>query len=253
MNARFTDQVVLVTGGGAGIGRATALAFATEGATVVVAGRNEEPLAQTVKLVEADGGTASLVTADVSRSEDVARLVSEVVARHGRLDVAVNNAGILAATGPLAGVAEDDWARLLDVNLTGVFLAMQHELRQMRGQGGGVIVNLSSVVGPHITAPGLAAYGASKAGVSALTRAVAKEYIGEGVRINAVSPASSDTSMSLRPGEDEAGRAARVKSQIPIGRIGELSEITSAILWLASPESGFAVGLDLVVDGGASA
>jgi NAD(P)-dependent dehydrogenase (short-subunit alcohol dehydrogenase family) len=250
MNARFTDRIVLVTGGGAGIGRATAKAFAAEGATVVVAGRNEEPLAQTVKEID---GAASLVVADVSRAEDVERLVRTVVERHGRLDIAINSAGILTGRGPVAEIDPAEWAQVLDVNLTGVFLSMKYEIAQMRAAGGGVIVNLSSVIGPHVRRPGAGAYAASKAGVSALTKTAAKEYISAGIRINAVSPASSDTSMSFLPGEDEAGRAARMKTLLPIGRLGALDEITGTILWLASPEAGFAVGLDLVVDGGASA
>lgn len=249
MTARFTDKVVLVTGGGAGIGKATARAFAAEGATVVVAGRNEEPLARTVEEI---GPAASLVTADVSRAEDVERLVRTVVERHGRLDIAINNAGVLTGRGSVADIDTAEWAQVLDVNLTGVFLSMKYEIAQMR-ETGGVIVNLSSVIGPHLRRPGAGAYAASKAGVSALTKTAAKEYISAGIRINAVSPASSDTSMSFLPGEDEAARADRMKSMLPIGRLGALDEITGTILWLASPEAGFAVGLDLVVDGGASA
>jgi NAD(P)-dependent dehydrogenase (short-subunit alcohol dehydrogenase family) len=250
MSARFTDKVVLITGGGTGIGKATAQAFAAEGATVVVAGRNEEPLARTVKEI---GAPASLVTADVSQAGDVERMVRTVVERHGRLDIAINNAGVLTGRGPVADIDTAEWAQVLDVNLTGVFLSMKYEIAQMREAGGGVIVNLSSVIGPHVRRPGAGAYAASKAGVSALTKTAAKEYISAGIRINAVSPASSDTSMSFLPGEDEAARAERMKTMLPIGRLGALDEITGTIRWLASPEAGFAVGLDLVVDGGASA
>lgn len=253
MSARFADQVVLVTGGGAGIGRATAVAFAKEGADVLVAGRREEPLVETVKLIENDGGSASYVLADVSVADDVTRLVDTVVERHGRVDIAINNAGVLDATGPVAEIDEEAWDRLFAINVKGVMLAMKRQIPQMKAQGGGVIVNLSSVVGPHTRIPGLGAYGASKAAVSALTRAAALEYIRDGIRINAVSPASADTTMSLRPGEDEAARAERVGAQSPLGRIGTLDEVTGTILWLASDEAGFAVGHDLVIDGGASA
>lgn len=253
MSARFLDKVVLVAGGGAGIGRATALSFANEGAKVVVAGRRQQPLAETVKEIQNAGGVASYVVADVSKPDDVARMVKHVVDQYGRLDIAINNAGVLAATGPTAEIDLRDWDYLFDVNVKGVLLSMQHEIPQMRRQGGGVIVNLSSVVGPHIRVPGLGAYGASKAAVSALTRAAAREYIRDGIRINAVSPASADTTMSLRPGEDEAARAERMRNTVPLGRVGTLDEVSDTILWLASDEAGFAVGQDLVIDGGASA
>jgi NAD(P)-dependent dehydrogenase (short-subunit alcohol dehydrogenase family) len=252
MSVRFTGKVALVTGGGSGIGRATALAFAREGATVVVAGRQAEPLGQTVALIEAEGGRASAVPADVSSSEDVARLVATTVERHGGLHIAFNNAGVIAP-GPLADLDESAWDRQLSVNLTGVFLCMRHEIAHMRANGGGVIVNTASNLGAHMRLPFLGAYAASKAAVSTLTRAAAKEYIGEGIRINAISPGPIETSMSLRPGETEADRAERLKTALPIGRAGTLAEAAAAVLWLASPEAGFTVGHDLVLDGGASA
>ncbi|MCC5582052.1 glucose 1-dehydrogenase [Microtetraspora sp. AC03309] len=252
MTARFTGKVALVTGGGSGIGRATALAFAREGATVVVAGRSPEPLEQTVKLIESEGGRASAVTADVSSSEDVARLVATTVERHGGLHIAFNNAGLLEA-GPLADMDEAAWDRQLAVNLTGVFLSMKHQIAHMRRDGGGVIVNTASNLGAHMRLPFLGAYAASKAAVSALTRAAAKEYIAEGIRINAISPGPIDTLMSLLPGETQADRAERMKNALPIGRVGTLDEAASAVLWLASNEAGFAVGHDLVIDGGATA
>ncbi|WP_406315161.1 glucose 1-dehydrogenase [Streptosporangium sp. NBC_01639] len=252
MTARFTGKVALITGGGSGIGRATALAFAREGATVVVAGRSVGLLEQTVKLIEDEGGQADAVAADVSSSEDVARLVTTTVERHGGLHIAFNNAGTLEA-GPLADMDEAAWDRQLAVNVTGVFLSMKHEITHMRGNGGGVIVNTASNLGAHMRLPFLGAYAASKAAVSALSRAAAREYIGEGVRINAISPGPVDTSMSLRPGETEAERAERVKGSLPIGRVGTLDEAASAVLWLASPEAAFTVGHDLVIDGGATA
>lgn len=252
MTARFTGKVALITGGGSGIGRATALAFAREGATVVVAGRSAGLLEQTVKLIEDEGGQADAVAADVSSSEDVARLVTTTVERHGGLHIAFNNAGTLEA-GPLADMDEAAWDRQLAVNVTGVFLSMKHEITHMRGNGGGVIVNTASNLGAHMRLPFLGAYAASKAAVSALSRAAAREYIGEGVRINAISPGPIDTSMSLRPGETEVERAERVKGSLPIGRVGTLDEAASAVLWLASPEAAFTVGHDLVIDGGATA
>ncbi|MFK4064503.1 SDR family NAD(P)-dependent oxidoreductase [Streptomyces sp. NPDC029674] len=252
--SRFAGRTALVTGGGSGLGRATALAFAAEGADVVVAGRSEGPLKETVRLIEAAGGTALAVTADVSRSADLAALVAATVDRFGSLDVAVNNAGVLRAGQPVAELPEEDWRTMLDINVTGVLLALQVEVKQMRTQpGGGAIVNIGSTLGAHTSAPGTAAYGATKAAVSALSRAAAAEHIRDGVRINTVSPGASETSMSLQPGETEAGRAARMKESTPLGRVSTTEEVAAAVLYLASDESGSVVGADLVIDGGASA
>ncbi|MDP9864062.1 MULTISPECIES: SDR family NAD(P)-dependent oxidoreductase [Streptosporangium] len=249
---KFQDKVVLVTGGGAGIGRAVARGFAREGAQVVVAARGHEALGQTVKLIEAEDGRAAALTVDVSDSASVAGLVEQIVERYGRLDIAINNAGVLA-TGEVADQAWEDFARVVDINLTGTFLSMKHEIPAMLAGGGGVIVNFSSQMGAHKRIPGFGAYAASKAGVTALTRTAALEYIGRGIRINTVSPGPHDTAMSMRPGETEADRAARVKQQLPIGRVGSLDEITGTVLWLASEDAGFVVGSDIVVDGGSTA
>ena len=250
MTARFSAQVALVTGGGSGIGRATALAFAREGATVVVAGRRTGPLEATVKLIEDEGGTASTVTADVSRADDVVRLVATTVERHGGLHVAFNNAAVLAG-GPVTDIAEDDWAAMVGTNLTGVWLALRHEIAHMRAHGGGAIVNTASI---GVTAvPGLGAYGATKAGVVALSKAAAREVAADGVRINVVSPGPVATAMSMRPGESEEDRTTRVAARVPAGRIGAAEEVAAAVLWLASPEAAFVVGHELTVDGGATA
>ncbi len=250
---RFTDKVVLITGGGSGIGRAAALAFASEGGTVVVAGRNSEPLQETVKLVEEAGGKAGAITADVTSGTDVARLVDSTVKGYGGLHIAFNNAGVLAAAGPVADIDEQDWSRVLTTNLTGTWLSMKYEVAYMLASGGGTIVNMSSVVGSHVTVPGMGAYAATKAAISSLTRTAAREYIKAGIRINAVSPGPSDTPMSLLPGESNAERASRLRTILPVGRVGTLEEVADAVLWLASPESSFTVGLDLVIDGGARA
>ncbi|MEV4053908.1 glucose 1-dehydrogenase [Amycolatopsis sp. NPDC049688] len=250
MGARFAGKVVLVTGGGSGIGRATARAFAAEGATVVVAGRDEQRLASAVGEI---GGDASAVTVDVTDSGDVARMVETVVARHGRLDVAFNNAGILGSPAPVADLDEDGFGAVLDTNVTGTWLCLKHEVAHMRVHGGGAIVNMASNIGAHGRLPNMAAYAASKAAVSALTRTAARDHIGDGVRINAVSPGATDTDMSRRPGETDADRAARLKDAIPLGRVGATAEVAAAVLWLASDEAAFTVGHDLVVDGGATA
>nr|WP_174257494.1 SDR family oxidoreductase [Phytoactinopolyspora alkaliphila] len=242
----------MVTGGGSGIGRAVAQAFAENDGTVVVSGRNREPLEQTVKLIEAAGGRGAAVTADVTSSADLERLLDGIVDRYGRLDVAVNNAGVLA-TGLTSELAERQWAYMLGVNTTGTFLSMQHEIAAMRVSGGGAIVNIGSNIGAHTRIPGTGGYAASKAAVTALSRTAALEYIHEGIRINVVSPGASDTPMSMLPGETDADRAARLGSQVPIGRVGALEEIASAVLWVASDEASYMVGHDLVIDGGSSA
>jgi NAD(P)-dependent dehydrogenase (short-subunit alcohol dehydrogenase family) len=251
-DGRFQGKVVLVTGGGSGVGRAVARAFAAEGATVVVVGRSEAPLAETVALVEAAGGRAGAVTADVTRDEDAAAMVATTVERYGGLDVAFNNAGVVAA-GMLADLAEEDWHRVLAANVTGVFHSMKHEIRHLRAHGGGTIVNTSSSIGAHRRVPGMGAYAASKAAVSVLTRTAALEYARDGVRVNAVSLGPVDTPMSMRPGETPDDRTRRLAETLPIGRVGTLAEAAAAVLWLAAPESSFAVGADLVLDGGGSA
>jgi NAD(P)-dependent dehydrogenase (short-subunit alcohol dehydrogenase family) len=249
----FTSTSVLVTGAGSGIGRAVALAFARERARVAVAGRTERTLKETVALVEAAGGEAVAITADITVEADVRRLVADTAERLGGLHIAVNNVGTAIAPGPVADIEEAGWRHLLDTNVTGLLLAMQHEIRWMRAHGGGAIVNISSNIGAHRRLPGMAAYAASKAAVSALTRNAALDHIADGVRINAVSPGPVNTPMSSRPGESAADKAARLSAVMPVGRAGETAEIAAAVLYLASPAAAFTVGTDLVVDGGASA
>ncbi|WP_217239842.1 SDR family NAD(P)-dependent oxidoreductase [Streptomyces sp. AC555_RSS877] len=252
--ARFTGRTALATGAGSGIGRAVALAFAAEGANLVVAGRRQEPLDETVTLIEAAGGKALAVTADVSRAADAQALVAAAVDHFGSLDVAVNNAGVFRGGAPLADLSEEDWHTQLDTNVTGVFLALRAEIRQMRTQpAGGAIVNIASVFGVHARHPGAAAYAASKAAVSVLTRGAALDHIRDGVRINAVSPGAVDTSMSLGPGETEADRTQRMREAVPLGRVSATEEVAAAVLHLASDAAASTVGTDLVVDSGATA
>lgn len=252
MTEQFRGKIVLITGGGSGIGRASALAFAGQGATVVVAGRNTETLAQTGKLIREAGGDADAIVADVTRAGDTARMVATTVDRHGGLHIAVNNAGVFAA-GPVAELDHDTWTRVLGTNLTGTWLSMKHQIDHMRRHGGGAIVNVASTIGAHLRIPGLSAYIAAKAGVSALTRTAAKEYIADGIRINAISPGPVDTPMSLLPGETTEGRTERMKTALPIGRVATLGEIAGTIVWLAGEQASYLVGHDLIVDGGAAA
>jgi NAD(P)-dependent dehydrogenase (short-subunit alcohol dehydrogenase family) len=253
-STRFTDKTALVTGAGSGIGRAISLALAAEGAGVVVAGRRREPLDETVQLIEAAGGKALAVSADVSNASDTDAVVRAAVDHFGSLDVAVNNAGVFRGGGPLADLSEEDWQAQLDANVTGMFLALRAEIRQMRTQpSGGTIVNIASVFGVHARRPGTAAYSATKAAVSVLTRGAALDHIHEGVRINAVSPGAVETPMSLRPGEDAAARAERAAATLPLGRISTTAEVAAAVLYLASDDASSVVGTDLVVDSGATA
>ncbi|MEU8581149.1 SDR family NAD(P)-dependent oxidoreductase [Streptomyces abikoensis] len=253
MTTRFSGRTVLVTGGGTGIGRAVALAFAREGARVVVAGRRAEPLRETVAAVEAAGGEATAVTADVTRPADVEALVERAVQRYGGLDVAVNNVGVFVPPAKVADLPEGDWHTVLATNLTGVWLSMKHEIAHMRVNGGGAIVNISSNLGAHTRVPGLGAYAASKAAVSTLTRSAALDHIGEGVRINAVSPGPIETTMSSRPGESADEKAERMSRDVPAGRAGSPEEVAAAVLYLASDEAAYTVGTELVLDGGVTA
>ncbi|MYU26160.1 SDR family oxidoreductase [Streptomyces sp. SID8352] len=253
MGARFTDRVVLITGAGGVLGRAAALSFAREGATVVAAGPNRDSVEETLRLVEAEGGKGSAVAVDVTRSDSVRAMVDHTVALHGGLHVAFNNAGVLDGRAPVGEHDEDVWNRVLAVNLTGVFLSLKHETAHMAAHGGGVIVNTASNLGAHWRRPGMSAYATSKAGVSFLSRTAALEYIGQGVRINTVSPGPIDTPMSLLPGESREQRAARMARDVPLGRVADPQEIANAVLWLASDESSYVVGHDHVIDGGVTA
>jgi NAD(P)-dependent dehydrogenase (short-subunit alcohol dehydrogenase family) len=248
----FTSHIVLVTGGGSGIGRATARAFARAGATVVLSGRTRTTLAETAQLIERENGQADVITADLTRALDVQHLIATTVARHGALDIAFNNAGAMTAA-PVADIPEDDWHALLSANLTSVFLSMKYEIAHMRKAGGGVIINTASTIGAHTRREGTGAYAATKAAVSALTRTAARENLGAGIRINAVSPGPIETPMSLLPGETPAHRAERLKTALPIGRPGTPEEVAATVLWLASKESTFIAGHDLVLDGAATA
>jgi NAD(P)-dependent dehydrogenase (short-subunit alcohol dehydrogenase family) len=245
----FTGKVVLVTGGTSGIGRETALQFARAGARVVVAGRRQPEGEAVVRDIEAAGGEALFVQADVSREQDVKRLVDRTVERFGRLDVAFNNAGV-EQSGSLAEATVDEYRRTFDINVLGVVLSMKYEVPAMLKTGGGSIINTSSVLG-HIAAPGSGLYNASKHAVEGLTKTAALEFAKQGVRVNAVAPAATETEMIDRfvgAGDTEGRR--QLAAIHPIGRMGRTSEVASAVLYLASDGASFVTGTSLPIDGG---
>jgi NAD(P)-dependent dehydrogenase (short-subunit alcohol dehydrogenase family) len=246
---RYAGKVAFVTGASSGIGRATALAFARDGASVVIADISEDGARETARLIEATGGKALAVRCDVSRSGDVKAALDALIKAYGRLDFAFNNAGVEQELTPTAEIDDADWDRLIGINLRGVFLCMKHEIPLMLNVGGGVIVNTSSGAGVA-GVRGQAAYCASKHGVIGMTRATALDYADKNVRVNAVCPGIIETPMMDRfSGGTHEGRE-RVIAQEPIGRMGKPEEIAAAVLWLCSEGAGFMVGHALVVDGG---
>jgi NAD(P)-dependent dehydrogenase (short-subunit alcohol dehydrogenase family) len=248
---RFAGKVALVTGSNSGIGRATALALAAEGARVVVTGRRLDPCDETVRRIVEGGGEAIALTADVTDEASVAALIERTVELWGRLDVAVNNAGNEGRTGRLVDQTDDDLAFTFDTNFKGVWLPMKHEIRQMLRQGGGSIVNTASNLA-HVGYPNMTLYVAAKSAVIGLTRAAALEYAREGIRINAVSPGPIETEMAERvAGNLDTFRDTLAPLQ-PLGRVGQPHEVAEAILWLASDASSLITGQSLLVDGGAS-
>jgi len=252
MSGLVEGKVALVTGGGAGIGRATAELLAAEGARVVVAEVDAERGEATANAIAKAGGEACFIQTDVTSPEAVAALVDGSVERFGRLDCAVNNAGITGAMGPVQTLELDAWRRTLEVNLTGVFLCLQHELRVMQGQGAGAIVNVASGSG-LIATPFLAAYCASKHAVLGLTKTAAVENAKTGVRINAVCPGSTDTPMLQASMKASPEIERLVLSSAPSGRLGEAAEIAQAIVWLCSDRASFVSGESMLVDGAAVA
>ncbi|MBD1879711.1 SDR family oxidoreductase [Coleofasciculus sp. FACHB-T130] len=256
-NGNFTDKVAFVTGAANGIGRATALAFAREGANVVVADISEQGNQETVRIIEELDGRAGAsllpkaiaIRCDVTRAEDVKAALDKTIETFGRLDFAFNNAGVEQKIAATADLTEEEWNRIVNINLRGVFLCLKHEIPLMLKQGGGAIVNTSSGAGVK-GFKGQAAYVAAKHGVVGLTKAAALDYAAQNIRINAVCPGIIDTPMMDRfSGGTSEGRE-RVISQEPIGRMGQPEEIANAVIWLCSDASSFAVGHALVVDGG---
>jgi len=245
----FQGQVALVTGAASGMGLVTAQAFAEAGASVVLADVQEGALRDATEGLTAAGHKAIAVPCDVSDEAQVAAMVNQAVATFGRLDAAFNNAGVQAPPSDLADEAAEAFDRVNAINLRGVWACMKHELRQMRGQGSGAIVNNSSL-GGLVGLPSRAAYHASKHGVIGLTRSAALEYAPRGVRINAICPGCFDTPMVSDMIENQADAMAEFLLQQPIGRLGRSEEIAAAVLWLCSPGASFVLGVALPVDGG---
>jgi len=245
----FAGKVAFVTGGANGIGRAAALAFARDGASVVVADVSETQNQETARMIQDLGGRALAVACDVSRNVDVQRALNATVDRFGRLDFAFNNAGIEYTIKPAADVTEEEWNRIIDIDLRGVFLCMKHEIPLMLKQGGGAIVNTSSGAGIKGFKGG-AAYVAAKHGVVGLTKAAALDYAKSNIRINAVCPGIIDTPMMDRFSGGTAEGRQGVIAQEPVGRMGTPEEIAATVVWLCSDAACFVVGHAMVVDGG---
>ena len=249
MPGRLEGKVALVTGGASGIGRATALTFAREGAKLVIADMNEDGGQQTVHRITEQGGEAIFVRTDVSQAVEVQALISQAVATYGRLDCAHNNAGISGGGRALtAEYPEETWHQVIAVNLTGVWFCMKYEIPQMLQQGGGVIVNTASVAG-LIGGRGIAAYAASKHGVVGLTKTAALEYAQQRIRVNCVCPGVIHTPMTAR-GLHNPARRARIMASEPMGRVGTPEEIAAAVVWLCSDAASFVTGHTMTVDGG---
>ncbi|MEH6586242.1 MAG: glucose 1-dehydrogenase [Halioglobus sp.] len=244
-------KVAIVTGGNAGIGKATARLFAAEGAKTIVSARRVEEGEETVNEIVKNGGIAAFVQADVSKAAEVKALIDKTVSLYGTIDCLFNNAGISGNPGtPITDLEEAEWDQVIDINLKGVWLGMKYAIPIMRQNGGGSIVNMSSIyglLGSHLQMP---AYTASKHGVIGLTKSGARDYANDNIRINAICPAYIHTAMVDGPMEESPELAEKVMGLHPIGRLGTVEEIAEAVLWLSSDKSSFVTGHSLAADGG---
>jgi NAD(P)-dependent dehydrogenase (short-subunit alcohol dehydrogenase family) len=245
----FDGMVALVTGAGSGMGLTTARAFAEAGAAVALADTNEEAVRSAVERLTTAGHRALAVRCDVADEAQVAAMVEKTVSTFGRLDAAFNNAGVQSPIAEMADAGSDEYDRVMDINLRGVWNCMKYELRQMREQGSGAIVNNSSI-GGLIGLAGRGTYHAAKHGVLGLTKSVALEYASRGIRVNAVCPGTIETPMVAEMLTKEPEAMKEIMRDVPIGRLGRPEEIAAAVLWLCSPGASFVIGHALVVDGG---
>jgi NAD(P)-dependent dehydrogenase (short-subunit alcohol dehydrogenase family) len=246
----MSEQIVLITGALTGIGRAAALAFAKEGASVVVSGRKDAEGKALETELTGLGAKAAFIRADVRHEDEVRNLIDKTVARFGRLDVAVNNAGTEGKPGPVTEQTAESYAATFDTNVLGVILSMKHEVRAMQGQGSGSIINISSTYG-HEGAAGASVYVGSKHAVEGVTKSVALEVAKSGIRVNAVAPGPTDTGMLTRFTGTPENKSALV-STVPMARLGLSEELANAIVFIASDEASFITGHVLNVDGGKS-
>lgn len=249
MNLSFENKVALVTGAGSGLGLATAKAFAESGASVVLADWNEKGVRSAAEELTAQGHKALAIRCDVADDAQVEAMVEQTVATFGRLDAAYNNAGVQNIVAETADAPREDFDRAMAINLGGVWSCMKFELRQMRKQGSGAIVNCSSI-GGLVGIAGRGVYHASKHGVLGLTKSAALEYASRGIRINAVCPGIIETPMVAGMLTSQAEAMKELLKDVPIGRLGHAEEIADAVLWLCSPAASFVIGHALAVDGG---
>jgi NAD(P)-dependent dehydrogenase (short-subunit alcohol dehydrogenase family) len=249
MKISFENKVALVTGAGSGLGLATAKAFAESGGSVVLADWNEQAVRSAADQLAAEGHNALAIHCDVADDAQVEAMVEQTVATFGRLDAAYNNAGVQNIVAETADAPREDFDRVMAINLRGVWSCMKFELRQMRKQGSGAIVNCSSL-GGLVGAPGRGTYHAAKHGVIGLTKSAALEYASRGIRINAVCPGIINTPMVAGMLATQAEAMKELMKDVPIGRLGRAEEIADAVLWLCSPAASFVIGHALAVDGG---
>lgn len=251
MSGQLDGKVALVTGGASGIGRATALIFAREGAKLIIADMNEDGGHQTVHMITEQGGAATFVKTDVAKATAVEALITQAVQTYGRLDCAHNNAGIGARPRVLMHeLPEEGWDRVLDINLKGVWLCMKYEIAQMLKQGGGAIVNTASIMGLVGSWSGSGAYNASKHGVVGLTKTAALEYATSGIRVNAVCPGYIRTPLIEEALISKPEMETQIVARHPLGRMGRPEEIAEAVVWLCSDAASFVTGHTMTVDGG---
>lgn len=249
MNITFTGKVVLITGATSGIGKACALAFAEAGAKVVVSGRRSEEGSAVAAEIKASAGEATFIQADVSREADVAALIASTISTYGRLDEAFNNAGVEHA-GEITELSENDYRRLIDINVWGVLCSIKHEIPAMLSSGGGSIINTSSVAG-HVGMAGASLYVASKHAVEGITKSISLEVAKKGIRVNAVAPGAIQTDMMKRfTGGGNQEMVDYLQSLHPIGRVGLPHEVAQPVLWLASDAASFVTGQSICIDGG---